>query len=79
MPINIINQAIGEVIENFTAGEKTNINSLEVHYCRLERLCTEHYLDNICPESLALQWIYLPMNALPGKEYSIIFTAKSAI
>lgn len=72
MPINIFNQAIGEAIENFTAGEKPNINNLEGHYCRLERLCVEHHLDDIYPfygsESLPSQWTYLPMNALPDKE-----------
>lgn len=49
MPINIFNQAIGETIENFTAGEKPNINNLEGRYCRLERLCTERHLDDIYP------------------------------
>ncbi len=60
MPINIFNQAIGEAIKNFTAGEKPNINNLEGRYCRLERLCTERHLDDIYPfygpESLASQW-----------------------
>ncbi|MCW9716923.1 GNAT family N-acetyltransferase [Avibacterium sp. 21-599] len=72
MPLNHLNQPIGEPIVDFTRGELPNIHLIEGLYCCLQRLCADRHFKDIYkfigPDSPESQWTYLPISAQPNEQ-----------
>lgn len=71
MYTNALNQPIGRPIKNYTAGQSINIAELKGRYCTVQRLNVAQHMAGLLPlfgpKSLATQWTYLPMEALPDE------------
>ncbi|MDG2939267.1 GNAT family protein [Bisgaard Taxon 10/6] len=63
MRYNKFNQPIGEALPDFSVGKRPDVNVLEGHFCRLEKLSfAKHHNDLFAVYSSPLEnWTYLPL------------------
>ncbi len=70
MPINHLNQPIGETLTNYSSGQQPNIQQLIGRYTIVEPISLKHFDDAYRfygTESSEAQWTYLPINAFKNQ------------